>query len=77
MSEKGLPVGLEEIYMIERTRANHKLELEVPPGNEKNKWQLRLAIMEANELCHWILREKEIEEWVQDCLSHLNKMYRY
>lgn len=71
MSEKGLPVGLEEIYMIERTRANHKLELEVPPGGDgKNKWRMRLAIMEANELCHWILREKEIEEWVQVYVLH-------
>jgi len=61
--EKGLPAGLQEIFMIERTRANRALELTVPPGSaRKDKWRVMQAILEANERCHWIVREKEIEK---------------
>lgn len=60
--EKGLPAGLQEVFMIERTRANRALELSVPPGSGKDKWRVLQAVLEANERCHWIIRGKEIEK---------------
>ena len=76
--DKGLPAGLAEVEMIERTsvessvrhsilcrigaRAKRQWEASLPSLDDPLQWEKRFKMMSDMERQEWVLRENEIEK---------------
>jgi hypothetical protein len=75
--QKGLPVGLIEIEMIERARVKRAWELTLPVVTDQDSFEKRLRMMEEMELTEWRERDEEIKR-IQDVrLKVLANVIRY
>lgn len=75
--EKGLPVGVLEIEMIERARLKRAWEATLPPVLDQASFEKRLRMMEEMELKEWKERDDEIKRIQQVRLEVLAKIIRH
>ncbi|XP_048827755.1 cilia- and flagella-associated protein 91 isoform X2 [Brienomyrus brachyistius] len=59
---RGLPAGLAEVELIERTRARRSWEEALPPLNDLSQLDKRRRMMEEMERKEWVYREEEIQK---------------
>jgi hypothetical protein len=59
---KGLPVGIEEVEMIERAREKRAFEASLPPITDEASLQLRRKLLEEQEMKEWSYRENQIRQ---------------
>ncbi len=71
--ESGLPAGHKEIEMIEQARHKRELENNMLPFTDEACFTLRKAMMEAQELREYKLREIEVEAQRDSRLNQLKR----
>ena len=60
--------------MIERARAKRQWERKLPPIDDPSQATARMAMLEAQELREWRVREDEIEALQQERLALLKQL---
>ncbi|KAJ8255455.1 hypothetical protein GJAV_G00205060 [Gymnothorax javanicus] len=74
MWNRGLPVGLAELEMIERMRLKKAWEATLPPLNDLSQLQKRRRMMDEMERKEWAFREGEIQKLQEQRLELLNQL---
>uniref|UniRef100_A0A3Q4GYR1 Cilia- and flagella-associated protein 91 n=1 Tax=Neolamprologus brichardi TaxID=32507 RepID=A0A3Q4GYR1_NEOBR len=72
----GLPAGLAEVEMIQRTRAKRAWEASLPPLSDLSQLDKRRRLMEEMEAKEWAFREGEIEKLQEARLEVLKDLLR-
>ncbi|KAJ3225873.1 Cilia- and flagella-associated protein 91 [Clydaea vesicula] len=72
----GLPVGQQELEMIERARLKRAWEASLPKVVDQKSFEKRLKMMEEMELKEWIERDEEIKRIQEARLVVLEKVIR-
>ncbi|XP_068184865.1 cilia- and flagella-associated protein 91 [Antennarius striatus] len=70
----GLPVGLAEVEMIQRTRAKRAWEASLPPLNDLRQLDERRLMMEEMEATEWAFRDGEIQKLQEARLAVLKDL---
>lgn len=71
--ENGLPIGRQEIEMIEHARMKKNIESNLPPFTDEASFTLRRKLMEDQELREFKLRENEIDAKREERLLALQR----
>jgi hypothetical protein len=59
---KGLPVGTDEVEMIERARERRAFEASLPPFTDEASFEERRKLLEDMEMRDWEYREAQIKK---------------
>ena len=62
MIGRGLPVGPDEIEIIERARERRAFEASLPPLTDETSFEERRKMLEEMEMKDWAFREKQIRK---------------
>ncbi|XP_055727704.1 cilia- and flagella-associated protein 91 [Salvelinus fontinalis] len=73
---RGLPAGLAEVEMIERTRVKRAWEATLPPMNDLSQLDKRKRMMDEMERKEWAFREDEIQKLQEARLALLMGLLR-
>ena len=71
--DKGLPIGANEVIMIDNARRKQELESNLPPFTDEANLMLRKRLMEFQELREFKLREEEVDRNREERLAKLEE----